>query len=648
MKPETLHPTGDQIAATQSTQNQAFAELEQSVKTALKTYSNVHRGSGHNSMVSTQLFDKAREIILDFLNLNKTFEVIFCTPARAHLLQQQIPEKDYQIISSKDIGLSIGITALAVKKHALPKGIPFQTGGGTTKLIAKGWVIWAGGPDKFEAGTPAIINVIAFAKALLLTQKYGKDIFLNSSNDNLTIDDILYKDEWPGLEGRELLNQLKQTLIGHGKNVPTRKGTVPFINFDNSASTPTFQPVWNAFRKTWRQSETIQKQVIEASKAICHEFLAAPEASFDMIFTSNTTEAINLAAENLGKIPNDDTETVIVNTIMEHSSNDLPWRNVPNSSLIRLSVDEDGFIDFNELESLLQSYNEKQNHGKKRIKLVAVSGASNVLGSCNDINEISRIVHKYGAQLLIDAAQLAAHRKIDMQASGIDFLAFSAHKVYAPFGTGVLLARKQLLNFNNSELKQIKASGEENACGIAALGKSLNLLQRTGMDLIAKEEQELTAKVLRGMAKVPGLTMFGIQHPDNPGFDKKLGVVAFQLKVMETHHVGAELATQGGIGVRYGCHCAHLIVKDILNISPGLEKFQRVIQTVFPRVKFPGVVRVSFGIENTEAEVDALLDELHKIANKSRDTQNGYLSKREIKFQMNKFVEDSCTEIYDL
>ncbi len=171
-------------------------------------------------------------------------------------------------------------------------------------------------------------------------------------------------------------------------------------------------------------------------------------AAYEVIFTSNATEAINLVAESLSRESEDGTEPVLINTLLEHSSNDLPWRMLPGYSLIRLYVDDEGFMDLKELEKLLSDYNQNGQHGKKRIKLVAVSGASNVLGVCNSLEEISRIVHSYGARLLVDAAQLIAHRKVDMEACGIDYLAFSAHKVYAPFGCGVLVARKGLLDFS--------------------------------------------------------------------------------------------------------------------------------------------------------------------------------------------------------
>ena len=400
--------------------------------------------------------------------------------------------------------------------------------------------------------------------------------------------------------------------------VPTAEGTRPFINLDNAASTPTFEPIWNAVCQTWRQPGHVQGEIVEEVRSICAGVLGAPLADYDVIFTSNTTEAINLAAESLSNEAEPGIETVVLNTFLEHNSNELPWRTIPGVSLIRLPVDDEGFLDLNELEALLRAYNQEGQHGNNRIKLVAVSGASNVLGTCNDLAEISRIVHRYGARLLVDAAQLVAHRKVDMVGCGIDYLAFSAHKVYAPFGTGALLARKGLLRFRSSELELIRASGEENVGGIAALGKALVLLQRIGLDVIQEEEQDLTARALAGLAQIPGLKVYGVKNPDSPRFAEKGGVIAFDLGNILPSRVARALAERGGIGVRYGCHCAHLLIKHMLHVPPLLQQFQGVMLTLVPRLSLPGVVRVSLGIENSAEDVDTLIRVLDSIARQPR------------------------------
>jgi selenocysteine lyase/cysteine desulfurase len=619
----------------------AFEELEKGVYAALETYSNVHRGSGHNSMVSTHLYEQARRIVLEYLGLSKgKYVVIFCTPSRADLLKGQLKPGSYQIVSSQETGLSLGIRVLAVKKKALLNVSVFQTGGGSARLVSPGWVVWAGAPERFEAGTPAIVNIIAFARALQMIRNSGNEIFNNKSADKISVREILYHDDLDEYSGRELLNELRKNLIGKGVNVPTVEGDKPFINLDNGASTPTFTPVWNTVCQTWSQTLEVQQEIINEVRSICAEFLVAPPAFYDIVFASNTTEAINLTARSLSKESEEGIEPVILNTILEHNSNDLPWRMVQGFSLIRFPVDAEGFVNLSNLETLLYEYNKEGRHGKKRIKLMAISGASNVLGVFNDLAEISRIVHRYGAKLFVDAAQLVAHRKISVEEYGIDYIVFSAHKVYAPFGSGVLVARKGLLHFDSSEMDLINKSGEENAVGIAALGKALLLLRRINLDIILDEEQLLTARTLRGMAEIHGLIVYGIKDPDSPGFERKGGVIVFSMKNLLPNRIAKELAERGGIGVRYGCHCAHIIIKHILNVPPGLEKFQRVMLTLLPGVSLPGLVRVSFGIENDTEDIDTLILELNKINRQPR------LPKTDIGQRIKDFILATAGRVY--
>jgi selenocysteine lyase/cysteine desulfurase len=625
-----------------SDRSAALAELERSVQAALETYSNVHRGSGHNSLVTTQLYEQARDITQEYLGLSKDrYTIVFCSPRRAELLKARLKPKSYQCLSSEDIGLPLGVRAVAIERHALPGGIPFQTGGGTARLVAPRWVIWAKAPDRLEAGTPAIVNVIAFAKALRLIQQSGKESFQNTSGGTQTADEILYRDELENYSGRELLDELRWTLIGRGVRVPTLEGDRPFVNLDNGASTPTFRPIWNTVRQTWRQPKQVQQAIVQEVKSICAEVLGAPSATHDVIFTANTTEAINLVAESLSNESKKGSQPVVVNTILEHNSNELPWRSLRGFANIRLGVDADGFVNLNELEALMRAYNEQGEHGQQRIRLMTVSGASNVLGVYNDLAEISRTVHRYGARLLVDAAQLVAHRKVEVEAWDIDYLAFSAHKVYAPFGSGVLVAKKGQLHFNPIEMDLIRSSGEENAGGIAALGKALVLLQRIGFDVIQVEEQALTARALRGLKQIPGITIYAINDPDAPQFARKGGVIVFRVEGLMANRVAAALAERGGIGVRSGCHCAHLLVKHLLNIPPLLEQFQGVILTLFKQVSLPGLTRLSLGIENSAEEIDMLLQVLRQFAAQPRGG-----SDETIQRQMNDFAKIAAQRVY--
>lgn len=600
-----------------------FADLKRSVYSVLETYSNIHRGSGQKSLVTTYLFEEARVIVLNFLALDKDkYTVIFCTQRRAAKLKSLLTPGSYHLISSKDIGLPLGIWALAVNRKELPKSNPFQTGGGTTRLVASDWIVWADAPGKFEAGTPAIINVITFAKALSLIRQSGRDYFRSETTEKRTAGEILYQDNLEQFSGRDLLNELRKTLIGGEVIVPTAEGSKRYINLDNGASTPTFEPVWDSVWKTWLQPEQVHQEIIHEVRSICERFLGASPETYDLVFASNTTEAINLIAESFGNEQEHEFEPVIINTILEHNSNDLPWRLLSGFSLIRLDVDSEGFLDLKGLELLLDEYNERGLHGKKRIRLLALSGASNVLGVFNDLASISRIVHKYGVRILVDAAQLVAHRKIELESLGIDYLVFSAHKAYAPFGSGVLVVRKGLLNFNPSELELIQSSGEENPGGIAALGKSLVLLDRIGFDLIKEEELALTKRLLQGLSQIEGMNIFGVRDTDSPRFANRGGVIAFEIKGFFANVIAKKLAEQGGIGVRYGCHCAHLLVKHLLRLPPFLERFQKLIVTLLPKVSLPGIVRISLGIGNGKEDVDLLIHELKKISSQRNKGKN--------------------------
>ena len=161
----------------------ALAELERGVHAALETYSNVHRGTGHNSMVSTALFEQARNVVLEYLGLDHDrYVVVFGTPRSAKIFKAQLRPGSYRFLSSQDFGLPVGIRALIVERNTLPKGVPFQTGGEVVKSVSANSVIWADPPHKFEAGTPSITNVIAFARALKVIQHFGNSGFEKQSD----------------------------------------------------------------------------------------------------------------------------------------------------------------------------------------------------------------------------------------------------------------------------------------------------------------------------------------------------------------------------------------------------------------------------------------------------------------------------------
>ncbi len=660
-EPVILIPADKKKDAQQDFFN-VFTHLEKAVYEAVKTYSNVQRGSGHYSRITTALLEEARMIVLDYLKLQREkYMVIFSSPYRAKILKAQLRAHDYTLLSSKEIGLPIGLRALAVKRNALPKGIPSQTGGGMIKLVSPNSLVLADMPERFEAGTPSILHIIALAKALQLMKKYGKDIFKKYTGKTASVSarQILYEDESEEYIGKKLLHALRKSRIDHDILVPTQEGMQPYSNLDNGASKPALLPVWKAVCQTWKQPSSVQQEIIDEVKEICAGFLDAPQTEYEFIFSSNTTEAVNIAAQNMALNFADSSEPVVLNTLLEHHSNELPWRYLHGVSLVRLPADNEGFIDPEKLERLLKEYNEMHLHGKKRIKLVAVSGTSNVLGTFNDIGAIAQIAHRYHARIFVDAAQLVAHQKVSMIKDETDYLVFSGHKLYAPFGSGVLVVRKKLLHVEPGKLTKIRASGEENAAGLAAMGKAIVLLKRIGLEVIKKEEHLLIRQALKGLSCIPGIKIFGIQDHTSEKLEKKAGIIVFRMKHVPHNMVARELAEEGGIGVRTGCFCAHLITKKLMHIHPFRSFLAEVFLKIIPGGNIdllPGIVRVSFGLENDENDVEHLVQILQKIANKPRflinrmiaSTNNGspFLAHTAIQKKIDEFTEEVVRKVY--
>ncbi len=612
----TLKHAGPVLAWTrlfgEARMNDPYLEIERVVRAALVNYSNVHRGSGHHALATSRLYDHAKDVVLDCLGLSRRkYVVVFCSPRRAAKLAELLPLGTYQIVSSQELGLPFGIRAVAVQRKALPAGMPFEAGGGTARLISTDWAIWANGAERFEAGTPAIVNAIAFARALQVRHHEG-GAFTGAVTSAASDDGIL-----DGFAGRDLLARLRQTLIGCDANVPTTAGSRAYVEsgqccqhahvYAHLGRCPSGMAAFSAaWTSTRRQGEgNLRRLSARAACNLRHHLHLEHDGGHQP------------GRREYEQSQRPDHEPVVLTTYLEHNSNELPWRSVQGDKLIRLAVDPEGAIHLVDLETHLRAYNHEHTHGRQRITLVAVSGASNVLGVFPPLPEIARLARQYGAQVLVDAAQLVAHHPIDMEAWGIDYLAFSGHKVYAPFGTGALVARKALLSFSATELATISTSGEENIGGIAALDCALSLLARIGFDVIHEEEQALLRRTLAGLAELPRVRVYGTRDPASPRLGQKSGIVIFGVKRRLPSRVARELAERAGVGVRYGCHCAHLLIKRLLKVPRWAERLQYLMLTLSSGMSLPGVVRVSFGLQTTAKDVDTFLDALKDIVNRA-------------------------------
>jgi cysteine desulfurase/selenocysteine lyase len=431
------------------------------------------------------------------------------------------------------------------------------------------------------------------------------------------------------------LNKVRSKIVGLETKVPLLNGTEqPYIFLDNAASTPVlrevldcvnnFMPWYSSVHRGSGLKSQIATKAYEDARQIVGRFFGANSSEHVVIFGKNTTEAINKLSYRLRLTKKD----VVLVSLLEHHSNDLPWRKT--AEVHRIGVDNEGNLLETDLDDLLIKF-------QGRVKLVAITGGSNVTGHMPNIHRIARKAHLAGAQILVDCAQLAPHRKVNIRSlsdSGhLDYISVSAHKMYAPFGTGALIGRRDTFETGIPELcgggtidvvttKQVEwaappdreEAGTPNVVGAIAFASALKALEKIGMDNIAAHEAELTSYALTKLNKIPEVTIFGSNDPMFAA--KRLGVIPFRLEGFKNGLVAAILSTEYGIGVRNGCFCAHPYVTHLLNVSrKDLEKFRSEV-LAGDKSKMPGVARISFGMYNTEAEVDIVADALSKIAQK--------------------------------
>jgi selenocysteine lyase/cysteine desulfurase len=422
-------------------------------------------------------------------------------------------------------------------------------------------------------------------------------------------------------------------VVGAEERVPVLGGgTRRYVNFDNAASTPALACVrdtvddflrWysNVHRGTGYKSR-LSSWAFEQSRDRVARFVGADPGDSVVLFCKNATEAINKLAH---RFPFRDGD-VVVTTVMEHHSNELPWRRV--ARVAHVGVRADGRVDEEELEATLRRH-------RGRVRLLAVSGASNVTGYINPVHAWARLAHEAGAQILVDAAQLAPHRPIamrpDTDPEHLDYVAFSAHKMYAPFGIGVLVGSRRtfesgdpdtvgggmvdIVSLENAywaDLPDREEAGTPDVVGVVALARAIRAFEELGWDAVVSHEAELTAIALERLAAIPGIEVYGDSDP--AGARARLGVVPFNVRGVSHALVGAVLSHEWAIGTRNGCFCAHPYVKEILHVSP--EEASAVEESILARDRstVPGTVRASFGLYNTAGEIEVLAEALTAVS----------------------------------
>lgn len=349
----------------------------------------------------------------------------------------------------------------------------------------------------------------------------------------------------------------------------------------------------NVHRGVYHLSEQATEALEQARRKIAR-FIGAGSPR-EVIFTRNTTESINLVAHSWGRANLRPGDRILLSE-MEHHSNLVPWQIIAaatGAELDFIPLDSLGRLALDDLPTLLT----------ERTRLVAITHMSNVLGTINPVAEIAAAARAVGALVLVDGAQSVPHFAVDVRALGIDFLAFSGHKMCGPTGIGVLWGRKQLLQAmppflgGGSMIKTVSLRQSTWAdlpskfeAGTPAIGEAIGLgyavdyLSAVGMDAIHATEQQLTAYALERLQAIDGLQLYG------PPAAERGGVVAFNLRDVHPHDVAAVL-DRHGVAVRAGHHCCQPLM-GILNAQ--------------------ATARASFYLYTTPAEIDQLADALEQ------------------------------------
>jgi selenocysteine lyase/cysteine desulfurase len=374
-----------------------------------------------------------------------------------------------------------------------------------------------------------------------------------------------------------------------------------------------FLPWYSSVHRGSGIKSRVATEAFERARDAVGEFVGAPP-EHDVVFVRNTTEAVNVLAAALPE------GARVLTSPVEHHAGMLPWRR-HDVRLLPFTASADELC--GDCEHALDS-------APERIDLVAVTGASNVTGEVWPLARLAAIAHRRGAQLFVDAAQLAPHRPIDMAGTGIDFLALSGHKLYAPFGAGALVgpmrqfgdAAPLLRGGGAIELVTLDdviwadapdryEAGSPNVIGAVALGAACHTLRALGMQSVAAHERTLAARLRHGLATVPGLDQLALWK--DAGVDR-VGVASFNLRGYRHPLLAAILSAEHAIGVRNGCFCAHPLMTHLLGIGEAEASRLQAEVKAGAKPPLPGAVRASVGLGVTPDDIDVLIDALGDIA----------------------------------
>ena len=428
------------------------------------------------------------------------------------------------------------------------------------------------------------------------------------------------------------IDNIRDYIVGIDTPIELANGkTQPLINFDNAATTPAFKAVQDAINEElemygsigrgYSQKSNHSTDVYNSVRDKVIQFLGADPETYTCFYTNSTTDGLNKLASALVENKND----IVLTTRIEHHANDLSWRE--RCKVIYAEVDDQGRVIYDDIERLLK---------KNKVKIVSISAASNVTGYVNDVHRVAKMAHKYGAKLVVDGAQIVAHRKVEMLGDindpddDIDFIAFSAHKMYSPYGGGAVVGLTSELNEHMPTFygggtimvvgddwqvyKQAPAvyeAGSPNYPGVVGLGKAIDVLSTIGMDKIQAHEKVLNRKVIDGLKTLPNVIIYG----DSEYIDDRVGVISFNFHDINTMFLAEQLSQLGGVATRRGAFCAHPYVWRLMGIDDETARgFANCSDA-----NTAGMVRLSFGIYNNEDEVDQFFSILPDAMQKAKE-----------------------------
>jgi selenocysteine lyase/cysteine desulfurase len=418
-------------------------------------------------------------------------------------------------------------------------------------------------------------------------------------------------------------NTLPIPLLGDHEVVPCVDGVErPYLNLDSAASTsalpavarrvneflPSYSSVHRGAGFRSREATAAYEQARRAALA----FAGRADSDGDIaIFCRNTTEAINHLAYRLRLEPSD----VVVTTVIEHHANLLPWARLCERRFVECGLD--GTFTAKAVADALDAL--------PRPRLLAISGASNVTGWLPPLDAVIDAAHARGIPVLVDAAQLAPHAPLPRAA---DFVAWSGHKMYAPFGTGVLVGpvatfadgdpflagggAVDLVDLDEvvwTQPPDREEAGSPNVLGAVALDAAINELDNLGWPAIAAHDNEIRDALHSGLAAVPRVRLLG---PSRSA--PTLPLATFVIEGVPHALVAARLSAEFGIGVRHGCFCAHPYLLRLLGLSPAQVTAYRDAVLAGDRRTIPGAVRASAGLSTSSADIDRFVAAVGVIA----------------------------------